>query len=125
MQFSDAEWPWKNFTPEEIGCRCCGELWTGDQMPEEFIDAMNKLQALRDEWNEPIPINSGHRCIKHNAKVGGAPKSQHLIIAFDCAVPVEKQIAFCELAMQAGFHVARAYPDKGFVHLDMGRPRIW
>lgn len=118
-------WPWKNFSPEEIACRCCGELWKSASMPTYFIHAMNKLQELRDAWGKPIHITSGHRCTKHNAEVGGAKQSQHLTIAFDCACPKEEQEAFVSLALKVGFHVARPYPDNGFVHLDMGRPRTW
>lgn len=129
MKYQDftENWPWKNFTPEEVSCRCCGELWTDstDKIPAFFKNAMDKLQELRHRWGKPITINSGHRCIKHNAKVGGASKSQHLIIAFDCVCPREEQPEFCELALEVGFHVARPYPDNGFVHLDMGRPRTW
>lgn len=118
-------WLWKNFTPKEIGCKHCGELWTTDKMPSYFVLAMDNLQALRDKWGRPIIINSGHRCKEHNKAVGGAPQSQHLLVAFDCRIPREDQAQFCELAFEVGFNVARAYPDKGFVHLDMGRPRTW
>lgn len=121
----NGNWPWKNFAPREIACKCCGELWLKDAMPSYFILAMDKLQALRDLWGEPIIINSGHRCSKHNADVGGVKGSQHLTIAFDCRCPKERQKEFAELALKTGFHVARPYPDKGFVHLDMGRPRTW
>lgn len=121
------EWPWKNFTPEEISCRHCDELWTSssNDTPLYFKRAMDKLQELRDKWGKPIVINSGHRCIKHNAEVGGASQSQHLAVAFDCVCPREEQRAFAKMALEVGFHVARPYPDNGFVHLDMGRPRTW
>ena len=121
------EWPWKNFTPKEISCRHCDELWVGssNDTPLYFKRAMDKLQELRDRWGKPIIINSGHRCTKHNADVGGASKSQHLTIAFDCVCPREEQQAFAKMALEVGFHVARLYPDNGFVHLDMGRPRTW
>ena len=121
----NGEWPWKNFTPKEISCRHCDELWVGDDMPEYFKEAMNNLQKLRDSWNKPIIINSGHRCTKHNADVGGSSQSQHLAVAFDCVCPREEQQAFAKMALEVGFHVARPYPDNGFVHLDMGRPRTW
>lgn len=121
----DGQWPWKNFVPREIGCKCCGELWSNKSMPSYFILAMDRLQALRNSWNKPIIINSGHRCKKHNIEVGGAKQSQHLIIAFDCRCPKEEQKEFVDLALKVGFHVARPYPDNGFVHLDMGRPRTW
>ena len=38
----------------------------------------NVLQPLRDEWNEPLVINSGYRCAKLNTAVGGVPTSQHV-----------------------------------------------
>lgn len=35
------------------------------------------LQPLRDVWGKPLTINSGYRCPKLNAAVGGVAKSQH------------------------------------------------
>lgn len=121
------EWPWKNFAPKEISCRHCDELWAGsvNDAPLYFKQAMDKLQELRNKWGKPIIVNSGHRCVEHNAEVGGASKSQHLVIAFDCVCPRNEQEAFAKLALEVGFHVARPYPNNGFVHLDMGRPRTW
>lgn len=118
-------WPWKNFAPIEIGCRHCGELWKGEKMPEYFRDGMTKLQALREAWGKPIIVNSGHRCNFHNQLIGGAKNSQHLKLALDCRCPMEEQEAFCKLALEMGFTVARPYPEDGFVHLDMGKPRTW
>lgn len=48
----------------------------------EIRDAVQELtltvlQPLRDAWGEPLHINSGYRCPKLNAAVGGAPTSQH------------------------------------------------
>lgn len=37
----------------------------------------NVLQPLRDLWGKPLKINSGYRCPRLNALVGGAPTSQH------------------------------------------------
>lgn len=123
----NGDWPWKNFSLNEIACRCCGELWVGsvNDVPLYFKQAMDRLQELRNKWGKPIIVNSGHRCIEHNAEVGGVPKSQHLTIAFDCVCPKEHQKEFAKMALEVGFHVARPYPDNGFVHLDMGRPRTW
>ena len=36
------------------------------------------LQPLRDAWGEPLHVNSGYRCPKLNAAVGGAAASQHV-----------------------------------------------
>jgi uncharacterized protein YcbK (DUF882 family) len=38
-----------------------------------------QLEVLREHFQKPININSGYRSPKHNAKVGGAENSQHLL----------------------------------------------
>ena len=115
-------WKWKNFQPKEVACKCCGELWRGSQTfpPEWFLQAMDALQRLRDQWGRPIIINSGHRCAEHNGAVGGVADSQHLThIAFDCRCPKEDQKHFEWIAENAGFRFTLRYPDRGFVHVDM------
>lgn len=111
-------WPWQNFSPREISCKCCGEMYLSNR-------AMDALQALRDIWGKPIHINSAHRCANHNLAVGGAAKSQHLTIAFDCVCPAADQSEFIRDAKQAGFTGIGRYPDQGFVHIDMGPRREW
>lgn len=120
-------WPWPNFRPGEIACRCCGELWPGDEedMPGWFADAMDALQELRDAWGEPLVISSGHRCARHNAEVGGTVGSQHLRVAFDCLVPGARQAEFVTRARAAGFRGVGRYPKRGFVHIDLGPSREW
>ncbi len=36
------------------------------------------LDPVRAAWGAPITVNSGYRCPKLNATVGGAPTSQHM-----------------------------------------------
>lgn len=36
------------------------------------------LQPLRDDWGEPLHVNSGYRCPALNKAVGGVPTSQHV-----------------------------------------------
>lgn len=48
----------------------------------EIRDAIRELtntvlQPLRDAWGLPLHVNSGYRCPKLNAAVGGAATSQH------------------------------------------------
>lgn len=38
---------------------------------------LNVLQPLRDAWGKPLHINSGYRCRRVNALVGGVATSQH------------------------------------------------
>ena len=109
-------WPWKDFSPEEIACRHCGELHID---PE----SMDCLQHLRDLWGKAVIINSGHRCPTHNRAVGGKVGSRHLKIAFDCACPKAEQAAFIARARAVGFTGIGRYPT--FVHLDLGPEREW
>lgn len=121
-------WPWPNFAPAEIACKCCGDLWSrelGESMPLYFAASLDALQELRDAWGEPLVISSGHRCPKHNRAVNGAEGSQHLRLAFDCLVASGRQQAFVDLATQAGFLGIGRYPARGFVHLDCGPKRRW
>lgn len=50
--------------------------------PESAVRALNALvdnvlDPLRDAWGGPIRVNSGYRCPRLNAAVGGTPTSQH------------------------------------------------
>ena len=68
----------KNFKIQEFVCHC------GCEMPPEArqnIEALvaNVLDPLREAYGKPIYVNSGYRCEKHNAAVGGVPRSQHLV----------------------------------------------
>jgi|TARA_R100001460_G_scaffold21717_2_gene44241 uncharacterized protein YcbK (DUF882 family) len=67
----------KNFSKSEFMSKC------GADMPEEVyhnvVKVANQLQYLRDYLNKPIKVNSAYRSPEHNAKVGGVPKSQHLL----------------------------------------------
>jgi uncharacterized protein YcbK (DUF882 family) len=67
----------KNFSKREFDSK------DGAEMPLEVLQNIKKLaenlQVLRDELKAPITVNSGYRSLKHNAKIGGAKKSQHLL----------------------------------------------
>lgn len=61
------------FDRSEFACQCgCGF----DTVDAELIVV---LTALREHFNTPVTITSASRCAKHNANVGGSPKSQHLL----------------------------------------------
>ena len=111
-------WPWSHFSPAEVACKHCGELYLDP-------DSMDTLEDLRKAWGAPIVLNSAHRCVFHNHAVGGIKNSQHFKIAFDCRCPKSDQAAFIKAARQAGFTGIGAYPGKGFVHVDRGPRREW
>ena len=66
----------ENFQYKEFFCY-------GIEPPQIYFDNIFKLahclQKVRDAVNRPIIINSGWRTKEHNAAVGGASSSQHLI----------------------------------------------
>lgn len=104
---------WPNFSARELACPCCGELCV---VPR----ALDAIQALRRAMAAPLTINSGHRCALHNARVGGAPLSQHKTLAFDVALAGHDPMALEKAARAAGF--AGFGYGRTFLHLDM-RPR--
>lgn len=84
------------------------------------------LQAIREHFNKPITITSGYRTAAHNAAVGGAKSSQHLLgRAADIqvrGVSVEDVAAYAESLMPAwggvGRYPVKAGRAKGWVHVD-------
>lgn len=106
-----------NFAEHELACKCCGAC----EVKEGLVAA---LQALRDAYGKPIKINSGFRCPKHNAEVGGAAHSKHLEgIAADIAVPDCRE-------MRILIRLATDFNGLGvggtFIHLDIRPdPAVW
>lgn len=79
---------------------------------------MAKLQTLRTQWCEPIHINSGFRCAKHNAQLEKAsPTSRHLKgMAADCRIEAHDRFDFLKLALEVGFTGVGI--GSNFIHLD-------
>ncbi|VEG60821.1 peptidase M15 family protein [Campylobacter jejuni subsp. doylei] len=99
---------------------------------DELIDL---LCELREHYNAPIIINSGYRCASHNAKLGGAAKSQHTIgSAADFVVKGVKTEEVHRYVLQRysekglGIAIKHNFNDAyaGFVHLDTrGKKARW
>jgi zinc D-Ala-D-Ala carboxypeptidase len=82
---------------------------------------LNMLDAARTLAGIPFHINSGYRCVKHNAdkQVGGSPTSSHLIgVAVDlrCELSSERFIILYAL-LDAGFK--RIGIGGSFIHVDL------
>ena len=64
----------KNFASTEFDCHgngCCSSTKVDSKL-------VNYLQKIRDHFGKAVSINSGYRCPKHNASVGGASRSNHM-----------------------------------------------
>lgn len=100
------------FTDKELQCKCgCKEV----NMNPDFLAKLNYARELAGKgWK----VNSGYRCAKHNAAVGGAKKSSHTTgFAVDISAPTsQKKFEIVTCALKAGFN--RIGIGKNFVHLD-------
>ena len=103
-----------HFSKKEFACKCgCG---TCNPAPE-LVEKLEVFRALCG--NKPMHINSAHRCEKHNAKVGGSPKSQHLLgrAADVRKIPGMSIDEMAKHAETAGFNGIGKY--RSFVHVDV------
>ena len=126
MHVSEAEDLWDkkrhpNFAAREFACPCCGEFyWDSD-----YFDMAQKIRTL---LGRSVKFNSAHRCGIHNARVGGAPKSQHKKIALDFsltspAVTAEELPRIYDIMVSAGARTFGLY--RTFIHIDQRVGRFW
>ena len=109
-----------NFTVAEFACK--------DGSDPVFVDSSLAalLQKIRDHFGRPVVITSGYRTAAHNAAVGGAKSSQHLLgRAADiqvAGVSVEDVAAYAESLLPGwggvGRYPVKAGRAKGWVHVD-------
>ena len=109
-----------DFKVRELRCRD----GTDTVMVDEVLTVV--LQCIREHFGKAVVITSGYRTAAHNAAVGGAKSSQHLLgRAADIRVQgisVEDVAAYTESLMPDWGGVGR-YPVKagrttGWVHVD-------
>ena len=112
-----------NFTVAEFACK--------DGSDPVFVDSSLAalLQKIRDHFGRPVVITSGYRTAAHNAAVGGAKTSQHLLgKAADFwveSVPVATVADYAEKLLPGRGGIGRylkdaAHPTRktGWVHID-------
>jgi zinc D-Ala-D-Ala carboxypeptidase len=129
--------PWKNFSNEELRCKCghCDSNW-------RYMDAsfMDDVQKLRDDLGFPVIVTSAYRCLQHPIEAKKRKRGTHTYgaaIDIGCSGPM----AFHILAqIFAGIHSGRysftgvgvqQRGDSRFIHVDNSssgeftRPTLW
>lgn len=109
-----------DFKVRELRCRDGSDT----VMVDEALTVV--LQCIREHFGKPVTITSGYRTAAHNAAVGGAKSSQHLLgRAADIrveGVSVDDVAAYAESLMPdwggVGRYPAKAGRAAGWVHVD-------
>lgn len=100
-----------HFTLREFECRCCGCVKLDARL-------LAMLEELRAAWGRPLLLTSGYRCPRHNAAVGGAPRSLHMAgRAADVRVPFAEQDDFQKCARTVDFTEIIVGKKKNYVHV--------
>ena len=112
----------KYFKTKEFACKCCGKILINSNL-------IKMLDLAREILGKPIKIESGFRCKKHNAEVGGSPTSAHLdgdAADLRCIGDENRYLLVLAL-LSAGF--TRIGLGKNFIHVDISKKknpeRIW
>ena len=109
------------FSLYEFECPCCRRVMLSP-------DLLARLNHLRGVINRPIYINSGYRCKEENHRVGGAPRSYHLLgMAADIHVKDFLLVSLLTIAKELGFNGIGIYLKRNFLHLDIrpGPKHFW
>lgn len=118
----------KYFTHEEFRCQCGGRYCNG--FPAEMAEETVRMaDEIRHRAGVPLNVNSGVRCKRHNAEVGGVSNSLHTT---GQAVDLGGNIAPAKLHEIAAQVQAEKIPGKGGlglyswgVHIDNGKYSRW
>ena len=102
----------EHFSRKEFDCQCgCG---TG----EISMELVKNLELVRLEYDKPMRINSGIRCLNHNRSIGSRDTSSHIkCLAADigCTNMSERKELLYILMKQFD----RIGINKKFIHVDV------
>lgn len=106
-----------HFRHEELTCKCgCG---ANNCVPELYA----LLDRIRERVGVTVVVTSGFRCRRHNAKVGGAKSSYHLLgraADITCQLGVD---ALYQAAIRDGEIGGVGYdPHRNMLHVDVRGP---
>lgn len=107
------------FTDDELKCRCCGKV----SMDPVFMDILNRARQLAGHG---FVIDSGYRCMKHNAEVGSTSTNHTSGKAVDISCEISStRFTMIEALIRMGMLGIGIAPT--FIHADINRtlPAIW
>lgn len=112
----------KNFRLSEFRCKCHNPDCTVTKLDDDLVVW---LQKIRDHFGKSVNVNSGYRCEKHNAFVGGDPGSHHKKgMAADIRVEGILPAEVAKYAESIGIKRIGLYSD--FVHIGSSTSkRFW
>lgn len=102
-----------HFNYNEVKCKHCGLAFMNRNL---FV----RMERLREITGKPVKVVSAYRCQAHNARVKGAPNSQHI---FGTAFDVVKGAYNMTNVRQAGFTGVGLDASGRIDHLDI-RPGL-
>lgn len=119
-----------HFSLKEFACKDKSKTPVPEALIPNVQILANNLQVLRDYLDTSLYINSAYRTPAYNKKVGGAPKSQHLLakaadIRSDKFTPAQIREAILYLISTGQMQDGGIGFYNGFIHYDLGAPRRW
>ena len=123
----------KNFNIAEFKCRCGECVMPQIVRVNLFTLVKQYLQPLRDEFDSPIRINSGYRCLEHNTAVGSTRHSQHILgTAADITIVGYTPKEVYDKVLELWTRVPGLGLYRNFIHIDnrnldyrSGKPARW
>lgn len=106
-----------NFSAKELACKHCG----ADGIRPEMMEI---LQSIRNEFDKPIFLSSGFRCVKHPVEQEKATPGEHAHgLAVDILCHSEKALDIIKMAQardvrRIGIHQKGNFNGR-FVHLGL------
>lgn len=119
----------KFFSAKELECKCGGAPLSCST-PDFCDKLLEDLDAIREEWGQPLYVTSASRCKMWNKKVGGSRNSMHMKSkAVDIKMYPRDYIKFIALVYKKAKHIKGIGLGirNGFIHLDTreGASKCW
>jgi uncharacterized protein YcbK (DUF882 family) len=123
---------WKKGTYKKLSKYFSSKEFENSTDKEFYLDPvlLEKLDLVREEFGESLTITSGYRSPAHNAKIGGAPSSQHCLgkaVDIRPSASSKEKLDKLYLICENYFEAVGDGRNKGFIHVDTrtGKKRRW